>query len=436
MEKFILKGGEVVSSEGVYRADVLVVDGKIADISEELSGDAQEVDCRGKLILPGAIDIHVHFREPGASHKEDWEHASAAAVSGGVTTVCDMPNNNPPIVDADSLDAKRKLVKGRSHVNYAFYLGYNGKNVEEINKAVGIAGVKVYCAHSTGDMGVDAEFLEKAFTDIRQDIRLMFHAEDEDCIEQRFEEMKAEGREFLPADHSKIRAPECALKMTEKLCDLAKKHQRKIHICHVSTGAEIEVINSNRQWVSCEVAPHHLVLSTDDYQSMGNLIKMNPPVREGADLFALWKALRLSEVDLIATDHAPHTLEEKQKPYLEAPSGVPGVEMMLPIMLNAVNDEGITIEEVVRLCCEKPAELLGLENKGKIEVGADADLVIVDMEKSRKFENEDVRSKCGWSPYAGGVYKGWPVATYLAGQVIFEENKIIGEKNGEEIRFS
>jgi len=437
VKKILLKGGEIVSSKEVRVADVLIEDGKVVRIDEDLqSDDCEVIDCSGKVVMPGAIDVHVHFRCPGAEYKEDWVHASKAAVFGGVTTVFDMPNNTPAILELEDLDMKRELINGRSYVNYGIYMGYNGENSKYINAAKNIPGLKVYCAHSTGNMGIHQDFLEKVFEEINSGIPILFHSEDEECIQTNFDVLKKEKGELEPSDHSEVHAPECALKMTKKLCALAEKYERPIHICHVSTEAEIEEISKHREFVTCEVAPHHLTLSVDDYEKCGNFIKMNPPVREAKDLFGLWKALKFGQIDLVATDHAPHTREEKEKKYEEAPAGVPGIEMMLPILLNAVNAEGLTLEEVCKLVCEKPAELFNIQNKGKIEVGYDADITVVDMDLEKKFENKDVQSKCGWSPYSGGLYRGWPIMTFVNGELVFKNGEILGDFVGKEVSYS
>jgi dihydroorotase len=349
-----------------------------------------------------------------------------------------MPNNQPSIIDLNNLEAKKQLISGRSYVNYGLYMGFDGSNFDEINKTKNIPGVKIYCAHSTGKMGVVDDHIELAFEKIDERVRLLFHAEDEECIGRKREIVlgKYNGENIPPFVHSEIRAPECAVTMVRRLCELAKKYRRAIHICHVSTEEELDIISKYREYgVTCEVAPHHLVLSDEDYDELGNLVKINPPLRRKAEVFAMWKGLKNGFVDIVATDHAPHTLEEKKMGYIEAPSGVPGVEMMLPILLNTVNNGGMTIMDVVKLCCEKPAEIFGLEDKGRIEVGYDADLVVVDMEMEKKFSNEDVESKCGWSPYAGGVFKGWPLKTFVAGVLVCDDGKFSGNTSGNIVKF-
>ncbi len=432
-EKILLKGGTLVSSEGSFQKDLLIENGKI---SGGRSDGAEVIDCRGKVILPGLIDVHVHFREPGASYKEDWTTGSSAAVAGGVTTVCDMPNNKPAIVSVDELEKKRALIKGRSYCNYGLYIGYDGKNLEEIKKAKNVAGVKVYVANSTGNMGVDNAALEKLFKEF--DGRIVTHAEDEGIIEKNSKEFLAEfdGREVDPAVHSKIRSVEAAESAVKLVCKLAKNSKAKLHVAHVSCDAEIEVIAEYKKFgITCEVAPHHLLLSDDDYEIWKNFIKVNPPVRSRLDVFSMWKNLKFGVIDMIATDHAPHTIEEKEQSYEKAPSGVPELDTLLPIFLNTVNDEGMTIEELVGYLCEKPAQIFGIKNKGFLKDGFDADIVVVDMDLERKVERANLRTKCGWSPYEGSNFKGWPVMTFVGGELVFEAGKIVGKKAGKEVKF-
>lgn len=439
MTKILLKDGQIVSSQGVFDRNVLIEDGKIIDIfsgGKNIAGKVEEIYCGGKLILPGLIDAHVHMREPGLSYKEDWITGSTAAVCGGVTTVLDMPNNKPPVLSVKDLEKKRKLINGRTYVNYGLYIGYNGENIDEINKAENVAGIKVYEAHSTGDMGVVLESIEELFKNV--DKKIVVHAEDEDLIEANKKAFLAEfkGREIDPSVHSKIRSPEVAAKAVEFVCYLAGKYNKPIHIAHVSTEAEVEIIKKYRKLgITCEVAPHHLALSADDYSTLGNLIKINPPVRDRMDIFSVWKALKFGDIDIIATDHAPHTLEEKKKSYLEVPSGVPELDTFLPMFLNTVNDEGLTISELVLLCCERPAEIFKIKNKGKIEAGFDADLVVVDMDLEKKVSKKTLHTKCKWSPYQGLNFKGWPIMTFVNGELVARDGKIVGEKTGGEIKF-
>lgn len=433
MSKLLLKGGDVVLGSGVLKADVLIENGKIIEVGEGLSCDDEIFDCSGKVILPGLIDVHVHFREPGHSHKEDWVTGSMAAISSGVTTVFDMPNNKPPILTVSDLEAKRELIKDRSYVNYGLYMGYNGSNLHEINKAEGICAVKVYCANSTGDMGISDEFYDELFDKANKNLKLCFHAEDEACIEENLKNFEGVND---PSVHSKIRSSECAQKMVRKICSFSEKYRRPIHIAHATTAEEVmEVFEHKEFGASCEVCLRHLMFSTDDYQSLGNFLKVNPPVRSTQEVFSLWKVVKAGYVNIFATDHAPHTAREKEQDYDKAPSGMPEIEMFLPALLNIVNDEGLTLEEVVRLCCENPAELFNIENKGKIADGYDADLVVVDMDIVKVVKNEDVISKCGWTPYNGNSVKGWPVMTFVGGKLIYEDGKFVGKPCGKEVSF-
>lgn len=470
MSTILLKNGQVGCGLGVYDADVLIENGpsegragKIVDTydwGKEIKAD-KVIDCKGKLILPGLIDVHVHMREPGQAYKEDWESGSKAAVAGGVTTVCDMPNNVPPVLTCADLEAKRALVSGRAYCNYGFYIGFDGQNFGEINKARNIAGVKIYVANSTGNMGALPETIEALFK--KCDKLIVAHAEDEAMIQENVRQYFMEfertanlkksrvgkGKKVIdksfsvnkvdqidPAVHSKIRTPECAAKAVKFLCELAKNNGHRLHIAHISSDQELAIILEYReQGVTCEVSPHHLLLSDDDYGHLGNFVKVNPPVRSRTDIFTMWKALKFGEIDIIATDHAPHTIVEKEQNYSEAPSGLPELDTLLPILLNAVNDGGLETKELVQFCCERPAKILGIKNKGQVEPGFDADLVVVDMELSREVERGRLFTKCGWSPYEGSVFKGWPVMTFVNGELVFKNGKIVGKKVGKEVEF-
>ncbi len=439
MGKILLKNGRVVSGLKTEEKDILINGSQIEKIfgRGEFSGgegDFDEViDCSGKMILPGLIDVHVHFRVPGEEYKEDWETGSMAAVSGGVTMVLDMPNNKPPTTTVGLLEAKKKLIDRKSLVNYGLYIGYDGKNISEVKEAEEknlAIGVKVYLANSTGNMWVgDGGGRDGGSGGVLEDLLLatklpvVVHAEDEQCIAECgtkvFEEYD-ENTRIPPHLHSQIRAKKCAVKAVERVCELAKKCWRGVHIAHVSTEEEVSVISKYREYgVTCEAAPHHLTFSVEDYEKFGNLLKVNPPIREKKDVEALWKALKFGEIDIVATDHAPHTFEEKMMIYKEVPSGVPGVETLLPWLLDNVNKEKLNIEDVVKLCCENPAKIFKISKKGKILEGYDADLVIVDMNEERKVDNTNLHTKCGWSLFDGMSFMGWPTATIVNGKIVY-----------------
>jgi dihydroorotase len=441
MSKIILKNGFVVAGGVVQELDVLIDEGKIADLVKwgkaEVT-DFKAIDCRGKYIIPGVIDVHVHFRDPGAIYKEDFESGSLAAVSGGITTVLDMPNNIPAIVNNGALSGKRKLVEGRSYCNYGLYMGYDGKNLGEVLVAENIAGVKVYMGGSTNANGVSFAEVEELFK--KYNGMIVVHAEDQEIIEENIKKtlVGVDGVEIPASVHSKIRTVQAEVKAIRHACELAKRYGKRLHVAHVSSEEGLKVIVEYKQagvHVTCEVTPHHLTFSRDDYELLGNFIKINPPVRDKEDMFALWKGLKFGDIDIVATDHAPHTSVEKKLPYAESPSGVPGEETMLPLFLNAVNDKAMEITEIVRFLCEKPAEIFGLKSKGKLEKWYDADIVVIDLDKEKKIDNKKLFTKCAWSPYNGYSFKGWPVMTFVNGELAFRNGKPEEEKFGKEVRF-
>lgn len=435
MKEFALINGKVVTPERIYDATVFVRDGNIEKVEEGHvdAGDMPVVDVLGKFILPGLVDVHVHFRTPGHTEKEDWEHGSRAALAGGVTTVLDMPNTNPSTISQKFLDEKRKLVRDHAFVNYGFYAGATKDNVKEVARMKDIAGVKIYMGSSTGNLLVDdLRVVEKFMTDT--DHLLVFHAENEDCIQKHAAEH--EGEED-PSVHSKIRDPECAYEAVKDVLHLAKKHKRRVHLTHVSTEKEIAAVRKFKEkYVTMDVTPHHLFLTEKDYAEYGNLIRVNPPVRDPADQVALWEALQDGTVDMIATDHAPHLLSEKERPYSKAPSGVPGVQTMLPLLLNAVNEGRLTLEKVVELTAFNPARRFGLARKGVLEPGADADITIVDMDLKEKVCHHYLWTKPDWSPFHGWVLKGWPVMTFVGGDLMYEWRDIFHKGLGREVSYS
>lgn len=397
----IFRNVTVVNATGRELMDVFIKGGKIVAPFEDAD---KEIDGSGKFLIPGVIDGHVHFRTPGAEHKETWETGSAAARAGGVTTVLDMPNNNPAVTTMAALQTKIELVKGHSHVNYGFHFGASG-NLEALKKAEGITGIKVYMGSSTGDLLVDEPTLWEQIFEIAKEknVPVIVHAESEKRIRER---MKTHTK------HTEIRDCECARIAVEAAVKLREKVGNKLHIAHMSCKEEVDIVRAHAHPdLSCEVCPHHLFFNDEDMKD--GFLKMNPPLRPEADVVALWGALRDGTVTCLATDHAPHLIEEKEK--IDPPAGLPGVQWLLPLMLNEVSQKMITFERLVQLTSQGPARVFGLHTKGAIELGMDADVVLVDMEEVRKICKEAVLSKCGWTPYEGYELKGWPVMTIVNG---------------------
>jgi len=413
--KLIFKRATVVNSRNQKVQDIFVDGGKIVEAFDEKEAD-KVINAAGKFLLPGVIDPHVHFRTPGAPEKETWETGSRAAAMGGVTTVLDMPNTNPPTTNAAALAEKRALVKGKSFVNYGFFAGAT-EDVEALKGMKGVVGVKIYMASSTGDLLLDQP-------DVWEDVFKLAKAKNWPVVVHAEKE-------------SRIRAGQrdcaCAREATEAALDLRKRTGGRLHIAHLSCKSELDLLREYKDKnVTCEVTPHHLFFTMDDTED--GFLKMNPPLRTLMDLEALWRGLLDGTVSCIATDHAPHTRKDKDQDFEKAPAGVPGVEFSLPLMLNAVNESKWPLERLVLLMSEKPAEIFGLKGKGKVAVGYDADLVLVDMELTAEVESKNVQSKCGWTPYEYFNLKGWPVLTMVNGEVVMDKRKIVGKMVGEEVK--
>lgn len=375
----LLKNVTVVSSQGRETRDISF---------EGQAGVADEVlDGTGKFLIPGAIDAHVHFRDPGSPEKEDWASGSAAALAGGVTMVLDMPNTNPATITVEALEAKRAIAAEKSQVHFGLFFGATRDNLDEMRRAENICGIKIYMGSSTGNLLLDDPAVwEEVFKIAKEkDVPVVVHAETESMIQA--------GK----------RDCECARVATEAAIALREKVGNRLHIAHVSCKAELELIRAHKcPELTCEVTPHHLLFTAADVKDA--FLKMNPPLRSQADQDALWEGLRDGTIDCIATDHAPHTKEEKGRPYAEAPAGVPGVEFMLPLMLNAVNEGRITLEKLVALTSENPARIFGLHVMG---------WSLIDMGLEKRIQTSDIRSKCGWSPYVNRNIKGWPTKVWL-----------------------
>jgi dihydroorotase len=431
----ILTGGTVVNQDGTGRRDIGVRGGRIAAIGDLARADAGEtVDCTGLHILPGVIDSQVHFREPGLEHKEDLETGSRAAVLGGVTAVFEMPNTSPLTTSEAALADKVRRAHHRMHCDFAFWVGGTHANaaiVGELERLPAAAGIKVFMGSSTGDLLVeDDEGVFEILCNTRR--RSAFHSEDEYRLRERLSE-RAEGD---PSSHPVWRDEEAALKSTKRLVGIARRARARIHVLHISTAAEIGYLADHKDVATAEATPHHLTLSADDYARLGTLIQMNPPVREASHRETIWQGVAQGVIDVLGSDHAPHTLEEKAKPYPASPSGMTGVQTMVPIMLDHVNAGRLTLERFVDLSSHGPVRLFGIARKGRIAAGYDADFTVVDLKRTETIANTQQGSKAGWTPYDGKQVTGWPVGTIIRGRRVMWEGEIVTPSGGEPVLFS
>ncbi len=416
-----LHSGKAYISGKLVAANILIDGGVIKKISSSKLPAEKEIDCSGKIILPGAIDVHVHLRCPGLEYKEDIVSGSLAALHGGVTTVMDMPNTKPPTVTVKDFAAKKALAQKGCAVNFDAYMGATGLNLHEIENVQGLRGVKVYFGQSTGNMLLNGEkALEELFILAqRKGFVVAVHAEDEEEI--RKNERKYAG-ENSPEVHAKIRSDVAEEKAIKKIIELQSRIGNKIHIAHLSSKKGLNAVlkakrGKHGNLVSCEVTPNHLFLDALAYKKFGNLVKCNPSIKYSADRKALWGAFKKGSIEICATDHAPHTLEEKRQGYWEAPSGIPGLETMLPLLLNEVAKGKIGLKRVVEAVAEKPSLIFGWGGKGFIKEGYDADLVVVDMKKKWRVEEGKLFTKAMYSPFAGQKLKGFVEKTIVGGEV-------------------
>lgn len=434
MSTLLIRNACIARPDGTtFDGDLLCENGLIARIDRAITAAGTEsIDAAGMLLLPGAIDPHVHFREPGGENKENLASGSRAAARGGVTSFLEMPNTNPPTISRAALRDKLARAQRGCVVNYGFFIGATPDNLEELNAADDACGIKVFMGCSTGGLLVDRdEDLERIFATGNRIIAV--HAEDETRLNQR-KRMFA-GRTD-PAAHSEIRDEEAALIATRRALALAKKYRRRLHLLHLSARAEAELLRTDKPtWVKAEVSPNHLFLNTADYARLGTRVQMNPPLREPADNAALWAGLRDGVLDFIGSDHAPHTLEEKDRPFPAAPSGMPGVETSLPLLLTEMVAGRCTLAQVLKWMCADPTEAYGISNKGAIREGWDADLVLVELDTTRPVQDGELLTKCRWSPYTGRMLTGWPAYTVVAGSIVFERDRIRDGARGQALRF-
>ncbi|TJV07332.1 MAG: dihydroorotase [Mesorhizobium sp.] len=431
----ILTGGTVVNHDGEGLRDVGVKGGRIAAIGDLGQASAGEtIDCRGLHILPGVVDSQVHFREPGLEHKEDLETGSRAAVLGGVTAVFEMPNTNPLTTSEATLADKVRRGSGRMHCDFAFWVGGtrdNAKDVGELERLPGAAGIKVFMGSSTGDLLVeDDEGVASILRNTRR--RAAFHSEDEFRLRERLSE-RIEGD---PSSHPVWRDEIAALRCTERLVRVARSVRARIHVLHISTAEEILFLEQHKDVATCEATPHHLTLSADNYARLGTLIQMNPPVRAARHRDGIWHGIAQGIVDVLGSDHAPHTLAEKAKTYPASPSGMTGVQTLVPVMLDHVNAGRLTLQRFVDLSSHGPQRIFGMAGKGRIAAGYDADFTIVDMKRRETITNAQAGSKAGWTPYDGKQVTGWPVGTVIRGRRIMWEGEIVTPSQGRPVEFS
>ncbi|MCS6984182.1 MAG: dihydroorotase [Leptospiraceae bacterium] len=430
-KRIVISGGTVVTSCHQEEADVLIEEGKVKAIGRGLSAQADEViDARFLYVLPGLIDTQVHFRDPGFPEKEDLYSGSRAAAAGGITSFLEMPNTRPPTTDFAAMAEKKARAAQLSLVNYNFYAGATAENLTFLNEVPNIPGIKIFMGSSTGELLVDQdEDLERIFAHGRRLIAV--HAEDEELLKKN----KASIVSPTIKEHPKIRSVEVALRATQKAVGLAKKYRRRLHILHLSTGDEaLYLAREKTSYISVEVTPQHLFFSAPEvYEKLGSYAQMNPPIREKWHRDVLRRALIAGVIDCVATDHAPHTIEEKERGYPHSPSGMPGVETSLAVMLTLMHEGLWSLEQVVRWMAESPAKLFGLKGKGFLFPGYDADIVLVDLKKNKKVENGKLYTRVNWSPYHGLILRGWPILTMVGGHVVFREGEFFEDCRGREI---
>jgi dihydroorotase len=431
----LVRGGVVATPNGIAPADVGVIGGRIAAIGSLTGAGAAEIfEARGLHVLPGVMDTQVHFREPGNEHKEDLATGSLAAILGGVTAVFEMPNTAPPTTTRTAIEDKLARANGRMHCDHAFYVGATPANIgalAELERLPGVCGVKAFLGSSTGTLLLNKEDDILAMLKAGKR-RVAVHSEDEDRMISR-KHLAERGR---PETHPVWRDAESARMSTEKVLRLARQAGRRLHVLHITTGDEIPLLADAKAFSTAETTPQHLTLSAPEcYARLGTYAQMNPPIRDESHRQALWAAVTEGVIDVIGSDHAPHTREEKDRIYPDTPSGMPGVQTLATILLDHVNKGRLTLERFIDLTASGPQRIFGIAGKGRIARGYDADFTIVDMGLSRKIENKWIASRCGWTPFDGMTTKGWPVATIIRGNVVMREFAAVGQAAGKPVRF-
>jgi len=433
----VVKGGHCVTPGGTFECDLGILNGRIAALGHlDVSSAARELDARHLHVLPGVIDSQVHFREPGLEHKEDLATGTGAAAIGGVTTVLEMPNTSPSTTTAAALADKLERLKGRAWVDVGFFIGASPENIAklaELERLPGCAGVKVFMGSSTGNLLISTEeLLDGVLRGGRR--RVAIHAEDEARLRERRSITEASGA--TAALHPAWRDELSALLATSRCLRIARAASRRVHVLHITTAEELELLEQHRDLATVEVTPQHLTFAAPEcYTRLGSLVQMNPPIRDARHQEALWRAVRDGLVDVVASDHAPHTREEKAQPYPASPSGMPGVQTLLPVMLTHVNQDRLTLARLVDLVCAGPARVYGLARKGRVALGMDADLTLVDLKRRVRLTDSMMVSKCGWTPFVDMETVGWPVATVVRGNVVMQNGELLNGPVGQAVTF-
>jgi dihydroorotase len=431
----LIRNGICATPSGIAEADIGIRAGKIAAIGALSGAKAAEVfDAKGLHVLPGVIDSQVHFREPGNEHKEDLESGSRAAVLGGVTSVFEMPNTAPPTTTRAAIEDKLARAAGRMHCDYAFYVGATPANVgalSALERLPGVAGVKAFLGSSTGTLLLDKE--DAILAALKAGTRRMaVHSEDEARLKER-KPLAAKGD---VRTHPVWRDAETARLSTERVLRLARAAGRRLHVLHVTSEEELPLLAAARDLATVETTPQHLTLAAPEcYERLGSYAQMNPPIREARHREALWRAVREGLIDVIGSDHAPHTRAEKDKTYPDTPSGMPGVQTLVTILLDHVNAGRLTLARFVDLTSAGAARIFGIAGKGRIALGYDADFTIVDLKAKKKIENSWIASKCGWTPFDGMETTGWALATIIRGRIVMRERALVAAGQGAPVRF-
>ena len=434
MLDLIIKNGSCYIDKDLKNQDIGIKDNKIVEIGKISNKTSEVVDAAGLTVLPGCIDTQVHFREPGSTDAEDLHSGSRAAIVGGITSVFEMPNTNPPTSNKIEFRKKLGLAKNRMFCNYAFYFGATPDNASELadlKDLEGCCGIKLFAGSSTGNLLVQHEAdIEKVFQSSSKVVSV--HSEDEEILNMR-KKMIKEGDVLT---HPLWRNEECAISSTRRIVRIAERYKKKAHILHVTTKQEIDFLSQHKGNITFEITPQHLtIFAPECYDRLGTYAQMNPPIRDKSHYDRLWYGVRNNFLDTIGSDHAPHLKANKEKNYPNSPSGMPGVQTLMPVMLNHVNNEKLSLKQLMDFVCENPVKIFGIKNKGFIKEGFDADFTIVDMNKKILIKNKNIESKCGWSPFDGFEFKGTPVLTIVGGQIKMRDGQILGEPDGKPLFF-